>query len=434
MTNEIIKPEAAVDLFGLQARAFAVVANTETGRILNQKIGHSKYYREAGEDYRISVDLRFDDQCGNGHETFSITGSVYEHVRGRYRDYMAGCIHEEIAKHFPELVHLIKWHLVSADGPMHYLGNACYLAGDRDYNGRAAGEPSTFDRFLRFGKFPISYPIKTTRFDKFLQSVTAGGIGQIIEVQHKEDGKPGGYQFGPKFTVDGFPCQWHECPFDSRQEAEEFRKAFNNSKLEFLSIATAWSTGKARELDAARRVAVWPDATDEELSRPRAELEALVDCPFAGIARGIQGRHARGRFSLARESTGSGVINMPITFGTSHFVGLLAARVYYRSQGYGEDTNRAVDEKIKAGEIHIGRPATLPGDVASVIPGEGRYQITRAVDPASLIDEAEQIRRGELLAETLQLKKKAGRYLTTWGDKTALGLFLTVKRIVNEGA
>lgn len=50
------------------------------------------------------------------------------------------------------------------------------------------------------------------------------------------------------------------------------------------------------------------------------------------------------------------------------------------------------------------------------------------------ITEAEQIRRGEMLAEVLELRKGAnGRFNTTWGDKTALGLFLTVSRIINKG-
>ena len=48
---------------------------------------------------------------------------------------------------------------------------------------------------------------------------------------------------------------------------------------------------------------------------------------------------------------------------------------------------------------------------------------------------AEDTRRGELLAELLLLKKKRdnGRYNTSWGDKTALGLFLSVKRIIEQG-
>lgn len=43
-------------------------------------------------------------------------------------------------------------------------------------------------------------------------------------------------------------------------------------------------------------------------------------------------------------------------------------------------------------------------------------------------------KRGELLIEVLGLKKKRnGRVNTTWGDKTAYGLALTVERIIKDG-
>jgi len=55
--------------------------------------------------------------------------------------------------------------------------------------------------------------------------------------------------------------------------------------------------------------------------------------------------------------------------------------------------------------------------------------------PEFQAEEAEKERRGQLLAQVLRLKKKRdnGRYDTHWGDKTALGLFLTVQRIINDG-
>jgi hypothetical protein len=37
-------------------------------------------------------------------------------------------MHEELAVVFPELAHLTKWHLVSTDGPMHYIANTTYHA------------------------------------------------------------------------------------------------------------------------------------------------------------------------------------------------------------------------------------------------------------------------------------------------------------------
>lgn len=52
--------------------------------------------------------------------------------------------------------------------------------------------------------------------------------------------------------------------------------------------------------------------------------------------------------------------------------------------------------------------------------------------PHMKITESEMIRRGENLAEIFRLKKVGGFYRTEWGAKTALGLYLTVKRIVED--
>lgn len=52
------------------------------------------------------------------------------------------------------------------------------------------------------------------------------------------------------------------------------------------------------------------------------------------------------------------------------------------------------------------------------------------------LPEAEEIRRGKLAAEVLNLKRDRtypDRYLTDWGNKTDLGLFRTLKRLVLDG-
>lgn len=61
---------------------------------------------------------------GNQEPYFSVTGTLYDE---RGRDYMGGCIHEEIAEHMPELSDLIELHLCSRDGvPMHAEENGFY--------------------------------------------------------------------------------------------------------------------------------------------------------------------------------------------------------------------------------------------------------------------------------------------------------------------
>jgi hypothetical protein len=138
----------------------------------------------AGKQCSMTVTVRYDDSLQNGANELSVTGTI----RGPGVD-VGGCVHGDIAEHFPELSHLVPWHLCSSDGPLHYIDNTVYLAGDRDCWGLAKGE--------------------------------VGRGGRV-------------------------------------------------------------GTGKERELDEARQSAIWPDATDDDLTSPgladrlRARLPALL--------------------------------------------------------------------------------------------------------------------------------------------------------------
>lgn len=180
--------------------------------------GAAKEYKEpgTGKIRWIKAQVRFDDQCGNGHNSFAITGS--SGYRGKEADCF-GCMHEEIAKHFPELAPFIKWHLVSTDGSMHYIANTLYHAGNRDHNGLLKGE----FRQLRDRKT-------------------------------------------------GLPAWKLQEPATKQIDAEEKPAPVT---LEW----EAWGTigeGKERDLDAARSAAVWPDATDEQLCAEPEELKRML--------------------------------------------------------------------------------------------------------------------------------------------------------------
>lgn len=94
------------------------------------RIRKEKLIEYVGYKCTFVVDIEFNDECDNGHNTFSITGSIY---KGNYNFsginlLTCGCIHDEISKYFPELEYLIKWHLCSTDSPMYYLENTIYHA------------------------------------------------------------------------------------------------------------------------------------------------------------------------------------------------------------------------------------------------------------------------------------------------------------------
>lgn len=68
-------------------------------------------------------------KLGDQEPYFSITADTQtRHPRGGvWHECSGGCLHDEIKEHFPELAHLITWHLVSQGGvPMHYLANGRY--------------------------------------------------------------------------------------------------------------------------------------------------------------------------------------------------------------------------------------------------------------------------------------------------------------------
>lgn len=100
---------------------------TKSKLVKSQKITKEK---KIGNE-KIVVQIRHDDNCGNKHNTFSITSDLYERNgdRRRFDLVSCGCQHEEVIRFLPDLEKYIKWHLMSTDGPMHYLDNAKYWAG-----------------------------------------------------------------------------------------------------------------------------------------------------------------------------------------------------------------------------------------------------------------------------------------------------------------
>jgi hypothetical protein len=229
---------------------------------------------------KIRAEIRFDDECGNGHNSFAVTADIYRiSPRGKREDIAGGCCHDEIAKAFPELAHLIKWHLFDSSGPMHYVANTVYHAGNRDHWGKLKGEPRSFDTFIRFGDNPILHAPgrhSSGKFIKWLQSCAplhgeAAFDFEVLPFDH-DDRKT----YGTKYTFGGFAEKWHECPFDTEQAALNFLYALQHCKPEFVSVATSWGEGKEREFTFARSTAVWPEATDEQLSAEPAELKVAL--------------------------------------------------------------------------------------------------------------------------------------------------------------
>lgn len=231
------KPERAGSVLGVAGRFFAAHA-WDAERFSNQTwISHARQIAGYGSGAEMRVELQFDDQCKNGHNTFSITAEVTTPASKRRRDIEAGgCMHEEIARVFPELAPLIQWHLTSTDGPVHYIANTVYHAGDRDHNGLLAGEK----RQIRNGRSGLPA----------WKLVYIDAAGNEIE-------KPEQY-------------------IDSETQPT------TDARIAYVPWCRE-GEGKARQLDAARSIAVWPEATDAELCADKATLTAALNARLPAL-------------------------------------------------------------------------------------------------------------------------------------------------------
>lgn len=232
-------------------------------------ISEARPIRGYGDGAFIRAELRFDDDCKNGHNTFAITGTVTTARReARGFDILAGgCVHDDIAANFPELAPLVRWHLTSSDGPMHYIANTLYHAGDADHNGLRAGERRQIINGRT--KEPCFELVAVNAAPALISSTPTGDAYR-------------GTETAPLFILnnrmDGAIALMPPPP-----------------KLEWRPLYRI-GEGKARDLGAARSSAVWPEATDEQLSQPRDVLKAALEARHAALCEAFRADMERAGF------------------------------------------------------------------------------------------------------------------------------------------
>lgn len=195
------------------------------------KTFRTEYTNEDGQPCVLIAEVRYDDECNNGHNTFAITGELYD--RSDRIPYGAsvknssgktlwlgscGCLHEEIAKRFPELAPFIKWHLVNTDGPMHYIANSTY---------HAKAIPKEQGQYYAYFKEPVT------------------GVEKLLEIVDE----------ATKAKLDAL-----------HGDAMRYEPYYNRM-------------AKESNLEAARSSAVWPDAQLEDFTEEKlkARLPALME-------------------------------------------------------------------------------------------------------------------------------------------------------------
>ena len=114
----------------------------------------------------ITVKIRLDDECKNGHQDFSITGDIYQAEKPKIDKYLlsGGCIHESILEVFPEFKQFVDLHLCDFDGvPMHAVANMHYHLYT-GFNKTKPNEPGFKDEYCSY------YRITVNEFDTLKQA------------------------------------------------------------------------------------------------------------------------------------------------------------------------------------------------------------------------------------------------------------------------
>lgn len=90
--------------------------------------GFTVFSTEGGRQIKTHIKIRLDDECRNGHETFSLTADIWRELgNNRWAECGGGCCHEHIIALRPDLKPFADLHLADQDGvPMHAFGNAFY--------------------------------------------------------------------------------------------------------------------------------------------------------------------------------------------------------------------------------------------------------------------------------------------------------------------
>lgn len=206
-----------------------------------------------GPGARLHAELRYDDECGNGHNDFAIT-AIISGARYRHDNGSIGCAHDDIAQVFPELAHLIKWHLCSSEGPIHYIANTIHFAGDRDCHGLRKGEKRQI----------INGRTKQPRWK--LEIMNKSGV-MISDT-------PTGQEYKDAETV---PLFIVTDKFDG--PADELPPVPEMQWVPWCRVGE----GKERELESARRAAIWPDATDAQLVQEPDKLRAALEARLPAL-------------------------------------------------------------------------------------------------------------------------------------------------------
>lgn len=170
------------------------------------------------------IEIQLADDCKNGHQDFSITGSIYEKGKPMIDRYCScsGAIGDEIAKAFPELAIFNRLHLCDWEGiPMYAVENGLYHLKE-GFNSKSTGEAFKVEFCSYYRMTPEQFDIICKSENKIEYALLLRDLG--ILAQWKKEATEAIKQL-EELTGDEFLCDSKKSQYNAPelQQVEDFK-------------------------------------------------------------------------------------------------------------------------------------------------------------------------------------------------------------------
>src|SRR5688572_841302 len=199
--------------------------NITTQKPASNDLRHTIITHDA-DGNNMTIKIRLNDECKNGHQDFAITADIYEKGKPKTDRYFicGGCCHDEIIKAKPKLKIFIDLHLCDYKGiPMHAVENGFYHLRN-GFNEDKPGSEGFKTHFCEYYRITPNQFDALNQCDNKLQYALALqnlGILEQWETQANEGISILEGMTGKKFLVDSKKTQYNEPTPDEIQEEKQ---------------------------------------------------------------------------------------------------------------------------------------------------------------------------------------------------------------------
>lgn len=177
----------------------------------------------------LVITIRLDDECKNGHQDFSITGTGWQKGKPRTDRNMiyGGCCHDAIIKARPDLKIFVDLHLADWEGiPMYAVENGFYHLTN-GFNNTKPDAPTFAQEFIEYYRLsPAQWEGLRTSKNRLQYAVRLKELGILDawKAQANEAIKQLESMTGKTFKPDSIKSQYHAPTEEELKEEQEKQK------------------------------------------------------------------------------------------------------------------------------------------------------------------------------------------------------------------